>query len=191
MKTARTRLFEANSYRLTPSLHSMQRERKFPVLCQIANACASQIHQTSSSSQFVLMFCDVLPQPISNRFIYHTDFILCHFHYLLFNCLNYLLSLIYSNSKPTILRKREQMMAVALEFTSNHSIFDSQSATKTQTLANGIEFCFHLNKHQHKHILIFHHPSSLFCQCATEEWHLLPSPYALAHRISHLTSSLI
>lgn len=38
---------------------------------------------------FYVSVCDVLPQPIWNRFIYHTDFILCHSYYLLFNCLNY------------------------------------------------------------------------------------------------------
>lgn len=47
---------------------------------------------TRTSSSFS---CSVMSyhNRFSNRFIYHTDFILCHSYYLLFNCLNYSSSL--------------------------------------------------------------------------------------------------
>lgn len=69
-------------------------ERKFSHLTIYVNvrACVCLpmcLPFSHSLTLFYHLLDDVLPQPISNWFIYHTDFILRHSYYLLFNCLNY------------------------------------------------------------------------------------------------------
>lgn len=72
-------------------------ERKFPVCTfpmygiylRMSTEHARALSCVILLNVFYVSVCDVLPQPIWNRFIYHTDFILCHSYYLLFNCLNY------------------------------------------------------------------------------------------------------
>lgn len=92
-------------------------------------------HVRAFKFEFVPMFCDVLPQPISNRFIYHTDSILLPFLLFIVQLfkLFVVIGLQQSISRCLVFRANEWQL-VALASTSNYSNVDSQSATNTQTL---------------------------------------------------------
>lgn len=99
MKTAHLSwicLFKANLDLLLPTcshvwIHmSMLKNASFPIQLHICVNVRESADVLAILSLFSNRFVDdVLPQPILNWFIYHTDFILRHSYYLLFNCLNY------------------------------------------------------------------------------------------------------
>lgn len=109
------------------------------------------LHQCVFSYHLIDEMC--LPQPISNWFIYHTDFILRHSYYLLFNCLNYSSSFKRHNSIhqslcshsrlcSTLETKCWKLLGVYLKL---FEIFDSQSVAKIQTFTKSCHTYIHVS----------------------------------------------